>query len=71
MGMHISGEHRYMLENMQVSRKSGDESRDAAKIYIKHRNQNKIAIKTKSILDNGKGGAKMEYRLLDKCVPIN
>ena len=27
MGMHISGEHRYMLENMQVSRKSGDESR--------------------------------------------
>ncbi len=27
MGMHISGEYRYMLENMQVSRKSGDESR--------------------------------------------
>jgi hypothetical protein len=27
MGMHISGEHRYMLENMQVSRKSGDDSR--------------------------------------------
>lgn len=27
MGMHISGEHRYMLENMQLSRKSGDESR--------------------------------------------
>lgn len=27
MGMHISGEHRYMLENMQMSRKSGDESR--------------------------------------------
>ena len=27
MGMHISGKHRYMLENMQVSRKSGDESR--------------------------------------------
>lgn len=27
MGMHISSEHRYMLENMQVSRKSGDESR--------------------------------------------
>lgn len=27
MGMHISGEHRYMLENMQVSRKSGGESR--------------------------------------------
>ena len=27
MGMHISGEHRYMLENMQISRKSGDESR--------------------------------------------
>ncbi|WP_044266895.1 Fic family protein [Bacteroides timonensis] len=27
MGMHISGEFRYMLENMQVSRKSGDESR--------------------------------------------
>lgn len=27
MGMHISGEYRYMLENMQLSRKSGDESR--------------------------------------------
>lgn len=27
MGLHISGEYRYMLENMQVSRKSGDESR--------------------------------------------
>lgn len=27
MGMHISGEYRYMLENMQVSRKSDDESR--------------------------------------------
>ena len=27
MGMHISGEYRYMLENMQISRKSGDESR--------------------------------------------
>lgn len=27
MGMHISCEYRYMLENMQVSRKSGDESR--------------------------------------------
>ena len=27
MGMHISGEHRYMLENMQLSRKSGDESK--------------------------------------------
>ena len=27
MGMHISGEYRYMLENMQVARKSGDESR--------------------------------------------
>jgi len=27
MGMHISGEYRYMLENMQTSRKSGDESR--------------------------------------------
>lgn len=27
MGMHISGEYRYMLENMQVTRKSGDESR--------------------------------------------
>jgi hypothetical protein len=27
MGMHISGEYRYMLENMQVSRKYGDESR--------------------------------------------
>lgn len=27
MGLHISGEHRYMLENMQLSRKSGDESR--------------------------------------------
>ncbi len=27
MDMHISGEYRYMLENMQVSRKTGDESR--------------------------------------------
>ena len=27
MGLHIAGEHRYMLENMQKSRKSGDESR--------------------------------------------
>lgn len=27
MGMHISDEYRYMLENMQVSRKSGSESR--------------------------------------------
>lgn len=27
MGMHISGEYRYMLENMQISRKSGHESR--------------------------------------------
>lgn len=27
MGMHISGEYRYMLENMQVVRKTGDESR--------------------------------------------
>lgn len=27
MGLHISGEHRYMLENMQSTRKSGDESR--------------------------------------------
>ena len=27
MGMYISGEHRYMLENVQTSRKSGDESR--------------------------------------------
>ncbi|MCH5327476.1 MAG: Fic family protein [Coprobacter sp.] len=27
MGIHISGEYRYMLENMQISRKSGDESR--------------------------------------------
>jgi len=27
MGMHISGEYRYMLENMQVSRKAGDKSR--------------------------------------------
>lgn len=27
MGLHISGEFRYMLENMQVSRKSGSESR--------------------------------------------
>ena len=27
MGMYISGEQRYMLENMQTSRKSGDESR--------------------------------------------
>lgn len=27
MGMHISGEYRYMLENMQISRKAGDESR--------------------------------------------
>ena len=27
MGMHISGEYRYMLENMQISRKTGAESR--------------------------------------------
>ena len=27
MGMHISGEYRYMLENMQISRKDGEESR--------------------------------------------
>ena len=27
MGMYISGEHRYMLENMQLSRKRGGESR--------------------------------------------
>lgn len=27
MGIHISGEYRYMLENMQVSRKAGEESR--------------------------------------------
>lgn len=27
MGMYISGEYRYMLENMQVTRKSGEESR--------------------------------------------
>lgn len=27
VGLHISGEYRYMLENMQVSRKSGDQSR--------------------------------------------
>lgn len=27
MGIHISGEYRYMLENIQVSPKSGDESR--------------------------------------------
>lgn len=27
MGIYISGEYRYMLENMQVARKSGDESR--------------------------------------------
>lgn len=27
MGMHISGEYRYILENMQITRKSGSESR--------------------------------------------
>lgn len=27
MGLHISGEYRYMLENMQVSRRQGDQSR--------------------------------------------
>ncbi|MGM9847697.1 MAG: Fic family protein [Muribaculaceae bacterium] len=27
MGLYISGEYRYMLENMQISRKTGDESR--------------------------------------------
>ena len=27
MGLYISGEHRYMLENMQLSRKTGDDSR--------------------------------------------
>ena len=36
MGMHISGEHRYMLENMQVSRKSGDESRVFPISVIEH-----------------------------------
>lgn len=37
MGMHISGEHRYMLENMQLSRKSGDESRVLPIAVIKNK----------------------------------
>lgn len=37
MGMHISGEHRYMLENMQISRKTGDESRVLPRSVIENK----------------------------------